>query len=241
MEFHIRCNAEDVSRYVFVPGDPERAQRIAEHFDTPRLVNDHRGLFVYTGTLAGVEMTVATTGMGGPTTAIVLEELGHLGADTFIRVGSCGTLQPDITCGDIIVATGTYRGGGTSRDYLPLPFPAVADFNVTQALVEAASRSGTPIRLGLGIARDAFYGPRDPQLRERLTQAGVLSAEMESDTLFILASLRGWRAGALYACDGTATEVKPEWGAEAFRQGEKQAITLALQAMSAIAAADDKG
>ncbi|MFV2043652.1 MAG: nucleoside phosphorylase [Anaerolineales bacterium] len=239
MEFHIRCRAEDVSRYTFVPGDPDRARKVASNLDNARLVNDHRGLLVFTGQLAGVEMTVAATGMGGPTAAIVLEELGHLGADTFIRVGSCGTLQPDITCGDVIIATGTYRAGGTSHAYLPLPFPAVADFQVTQALAEEAKASGLPFRLGLGVARDAFYGPRDPDLRETLAQAGILSAEMESDTLFILSSLRGWRAGAIYACDGTATEVKPEWGIEAYQQGEQRAIEIALRAMSAIAAADD--
>ncbi|MEW5813965.1 MAG: nucleoside phosphorylase [Spirochaetota bacterium] len=238
MEFHIHCNPENIARYVFTPGDPERARKIAGRLEEARLISESRGYLVFTGSLKGFPMTVCATNMGGPTTAIALEELGHMGADTFIRIGSCGTLQDDITCGDVIIATGTYRGGGTSLAYLPMAFPAVADFSLTQALVQSAELSGLPYRLGLGIARDAFYGPQDPHLRDTLAGAGILSAEMESDTLFILASLRGWRAGAIYACDGTAAEVKPEWGAEAFRQGEKAAIEIALKAMLVIVASD---
>lgn len=238
MEFHIVCEPEDIARHVFVPGSPDRARRIAEHFEDSKLVTESRGYVVYTGNVKGARITVCSTNMGGPTTAIALEELAHMGADTFIRVGSCGTLQDDITCGDLVIATGTYRGGGTSLAYLPLAFPAVANFHITQALVSSAEKLNKSYHLGLGIARDAFYGPKDPEEKAALASAGILSAEMESDTLFILANLRGWRAGAIYTCDGTSTEVKPTWGEEAYKRGEGESIEIALDAMAAIAAAD---
>ncbi|MGC8787930.1 MAG: nucleoside phosphorylase, partial [Anaerolineae bacterium] len=140
MEFHIRCEAKDIARYVFVPGDHERAKKIAVHFDQAQLVSESRGYLVFTGMVDGIRMTVSSTGMGGPCAAICFEELGHLGADTFIRVGSCGTYQDHITCGDVIIATGSFRGGGTAHNYLPVSFPAVPNFEVTTALVKAAQK-----------------------------------------------------------------------------------------------------
>jgi uridine phosphorylase len=241
MEFHIRCQPEEIARYVFTPGSHARAKLIAEHFDEARLVSDSRGYMVYTGTVDGIRMTAASTAMGGPTTAIALEELGHMGADTFIRVGSCGTMQPYVECGDIIVSTGTFRAGGTANNYLPIEFPAVPDFYVTTALVEAAERLGVKVHVGLGSAGDAFYAPRrDPEMREVLRQSGIVSGEMESDTLYVLAALRGWRAGALYACDGTAGETKPEWCEGAFREGVVEEIRVAIEAMKEIARGDEE-
>jgi len=238
MEFHIRCDPKDIARYAFVPGSHDRAKKIAAHFDNPRLVSDSRGYLVYTGTVEGIPMTVSSTGMGGPTTAICIEELGHMGADTFIRVGSSGTLQDYVDCGDVIISTGTYRDGGTANAYLPLEFPAVPNFEVTTALVQAAHKLGLKVHTGLGSAGDAFYAPRDPSKRELLKQSGIVSGEMESDTLYIVAALRGWRAGALYANDGTSKETKPAWGEEAFRQGEENSILIAIEAMKTIALAD---
>ncbi len=238
MEFHIRCEPQDIARYVFVPGSHDRAQKIAAHFTDARLVNESRGYLVFTGLVDGIRMTVSSTGMGGPSTAICIEELGHLGADTMIRVGSCGTFQDYVTCGDVIISTGTYRDGGTANTYLPLEFPAVPDFSVTTALVNAARTLSLKAHVGLGSAGDAFYAPRDPSRRELLKQAGVVSGEMESDTLFVVAALRGWRTGALYTSDGTSKETKPAWGEEAFRQGEEHAILIAFEAMKQIALAD---
>lgn len=238
MEFHIRCDAQDIARYVFTPGSHTRAKKIAEHFDSARLVSDSRGYMVYTGTVEGIPMTVSSTGMGGPTTAICLEELGHMGADTLIRVGSCGTFQDYVDCGDVIISTGVFRGGGTAHNYLPVEFPAVPNFEVTTALVNAARELGLKVHVGLGAAVDTFYAPLDAAQTTLLQQAGVLSIEMESDTLFVLAALRGWRAAALFACDGTSTEIKPEWCEAAFRQGEENAIRIAIEAMKHIALAD---
>jgi uridine phosphorylase len=238
MEFHIRCEAKDIARYVFVPGDHERAKKIAAHFDHARLVSDTRGYLVFTGTVDGIPMTVASTGMGGPQAAICFEELGHLGADTFIRVGSCGTLQDDVPCGGVIIPTGVYRGGATGNQYLPPAFPALPNFQVLTALVEAAKRLGIKVHVGIGWTGDAFYVLPEPALIAKLKDAGVLSLDMETDTLFIVSSFRGWRAGSILANDGTSKEIKPAWGEELFRKGEEQAIRIALEAMKSIAQAD---
>jgi uridine phosphorylase len=238
MQFHIHCEAEEIARYAFVPGSHERARLMAAHLQDARLVSDSRGYLVYTGSYSGVRMTVSSTGMGGPTTAICIEELGRMGADTFIRVGSCGVFQDNATVGDVIVSTGTYRDGGTANGYLPIEFPAVANFYVTTALVEAAAALNLPVQVGLGTAGDAFYAPRDPAKREMLKTAGVLSVEMESDTLYIVAALRGWRAGALYTSDGTNKETKPVWGEAAYRQGEQNSIRIALEGMFRLARTD---
>lgn len=130
MEFHIKCEPEEVSRYVFCPGSQHRAKRIADHFDDMDLVSSERGIMVYTGTYKGVKMTSCGTGMGGPVVAISIEELANMGADTFIRVGSCGVFQDTQEPGDIIIASGTIRAGGTSRAYLPIEFPAVPTYAV---------------------------------------------------------------------------------------------------------------
>ena len=161
-----------------------------------------------------------------------------MGADTFIRVGSCGTRQEYVDCGDVIISTGIYRAGGTANNYLPVAFPAVPDFGVTTALVEAAKRLGLKAHVGLGSAGDAFYAPRDESMRDMMTQAGIVSGEMESDTLFVIAAVRGWRAGALFACDGTAALTKPEWCDEAFKQGQIDALRIGIEAMKNIALAD---
>jgi uridine phosphorylase len=238
MEYHIRCDPQEIAPYVFVPGSHDRARKIAAHFDTFHPVSESRGYLVYSGTVAGIAMTVSSTGMGGPTTAICLEELGHMGANTFIRVGSCGTYQKYVTCGDVIISTGTFRDGGTANLYLPIEFPAVPDFAVTTALVDAGRRLGYKAFVGLGSAGDAFYAPKDPARRELLRQSGVVTMEMESDTLYVLAALRGWRAGMINTSDGTSTETKPTWGEDAFRQGEENAICIAIEAMKALALAD---
>lgn len=238
MEFHIQCDPKDISRYVFCPGDQARAKKIADHFDGGTLVTASRGYAVYSGHYQGAFMTVCGTGMGGPTVAIALEELAHMGADTFIRVGSCGVFQPGQSVGDLIIASGTFRAGGTANAYLPLGFPAAPTFAVLRQLVEAAEALNIPYTVGVGIAGDAFYAPRDPHARQTLIDAGLVSVEMESDTLFIVGAFRRWRTGALFASDGTPTEVKPAWGETAFRQGEENAIRVALHAMRALARAD---
>lgn len=239
MEFHIRCKAEDIARYAFVPGDHSRAKKIAAQFDDAHLVTDSRGYQVYTGTVDGITMTVCSTGIGGPQVAMGIEELAHMGADTFMRVGSCGTFQDFVDVGDIIIPTGIYRAGATADNYLPAAFPAAPDFAILSALVEAAQMLDIEVHVGPGWSGDALYAPMDDAVAEKLTQAGVLSLGMESDTLFVVSNYREWRAGAIFASDGTAEEIKPAWGEEAFRKGEEQEISIAIEAMKQIALADE--
>lgn len=238
MEFHIKADPKDISRYCFTPGDHARARQIASNLENTRLVADSRGYLVFSGDYEGVWMTVCATGMGGPAVAIALEELAHMGANTFIRVGSCGAVQPNLGPGDVIISTGAVRLGGTANAYLPLHYPAVPTFEVTRALVDAAAELGVPVHLGVGASGDAFYAPKEG--REEMAKAHVLSVEMESDTLFIVGQYRGWRTGALFAADGTQTEIKPAWGEEAFRRGEENAIRIALRAMGKLALADQQ-
>lgn len=240
MEFHIKCEPDQVARYVFCPGDQRRAKRIADEFDAPELVSSERGIMVYTGTYKGIRMTSCGTGMGGPVVAICLEELANLGADTFIRVGSCGVFQDHQKPGDIIIASGTVRAGGTSLGYLPIEFPAVPTFSLLNTIVATAEQLGVPYQVGVGVASDAFYGPREAFEVDLLKKSGVVSIEMESDTLFIVGQYRGFRTGALYTSDGTNQEIKPEWGMENYYVGEENMIRIALEAMRAIAHADDR-
>jgi uridine phosphorylase len=238
MEFHIKCDPSEIARYVFVPGDHERAKKIADHFQDAYLVTDSRGYRVYTGTVDSTPMTAVSTGIGGPQVAMGIEELAHMGADTFIRVGSCGTLQDSVDVGDVIIPTGVFRGGATADRYLPPAFPAAPNWQMLNALVDAAEVLGIKAHVGVGWAGDAFYAPMDPALLAKLKQAGVLSLEMESDTLFVISNFRGWRAGAIFASDGSAQEIKPAWGETAFRRGEEQEIRIAIEAMKQIARAD---
>lgn len=238
MEWHIQCDPKEISRYVFCPGDQARARKIAAHLDDSTLVTDSRGYVVFSGRYKDVFMTVCGTGMGGPTVAIALEELAHMGADTFVRVGSCGVFQDGQKPGDVIIASGTFRAGGTANAYLPPSFPAVPTFAVLRELVQAAEALQIPHTVGVGVAGDAFYAPREPGSGDLFKTAGLVSVEMESDTLFVVGAYRGWRTGALYASDGAPGVIKPEWGEADYRRGEQQIIQIGLEAMWQLAQKD---
>lgn len=238
MEWHIKCDASEIARYVFCPGDHERARKIAEAFDHMRLVSESRGYTVLSGEYRGIPMTVCGTGMGGPAVAIGLEELAHMGADTFIRVGSCGVLQEGQAPGDVIIASGTVRLGGTGGNYLPLAYPAVPSFPVLRRLVESAEELKIPSTVGVGAAGDAFYAPRDTPDGLKMKDNGLVFIEMESDTLFIVGQLRHWRTGALFISDGAPGITKPVSGEAAYHAGEQNAIRIALNAMWKIAQED---
>lgn len=162
----------------------------------------------------------------------------HLGADTFIRVSSCGVFQEGQKPGDVIAASGTVQAGGTTNAYLPPIFPAVPTFSVLRSLVEAGEELNIPVTVGVGIAGDAFYAPRDTEQSAQIKNAGLVFVEMESDTLFIVGAVRGWRTGAIFTSDGAPGMIKPEWGEADFRRGEMDAIHIALQAMWKIAQKD---
>ena len=130
IQFHIKCGPEDVGGYCILPGDPGRCAAIARHMENPVFVGSNREYMIYTGTLEGEKVSVVSTGIGGPSAAIAMEELANLGVHTFIRVGTCGGIDLDVLCGDLVVASGAVRMDGTSREYAPTEYPAVPDFQV---------------------------------------------------------------------------------------------------------------
>ena len=207
-QFHIRCGAGDVGRYCLLPGDPGRCERIAARLDDPHFVSSNREFTVYTGSLLGETVSVCSTGIGGPSASIAMEELHNIGADTFIRVGTCGGIDLDVRAGDLVIATGAVRYEHTSREYAPIEFPAVADFSVTRALTDAAAASGRRYTVGVVQCKDSFYGQHDPgrmpvaaELTEKWEawkRLGVKASEMESAALFVVAAALGCRCGACF-------------------------------------------
>jgi uridine phosphorylase len=198
---HIMCGVGDVARYVLLPGDPARVERIAGFLDEAREVASYRGYVTYTGRAGGVDISACSTGIGCPSAAIAMEELMRIGADTFIRVGTTGALVPGLDSGDIVVATGAVRCEGTSRTYVPLEYPAVASYEVVNALLRAANELGVKVHPGIILSSDAFYGGNEEVMR-RFGEANVLAIEMESSLMFTLASVRGTRAGSICTVDG---------------------------------------
>ena len=207
-QFHIRCVEGDVGRYVILPGDPGRCESIAKLFDNPVHVGMNREYNIYTGTLLGEKVSVCSTGIGGPSAAIAMEELHNIGVDTFIRVGTCGGIAMDVLPGDVIVATGAVRYEHTSLEYAPIEFPAVPDFGITAALKEAGESLGYRTHVGVVQCKDSFYGQHSPekspvsyellQKWESWKRLGVKASEMESAALFVVAAALGIRCGSCF-------------------------------------------
>ena len=207
-QFHIACAQGDIGRYCILPGDPGRVPAIAALFDDAKQIAYNREFNVWTGTLLGEKVTACSTGIGGPSASIAMEELHKCGADTFIRTGTCGGIALDVQSGDVVVATGAIRYEHTSREYAPIEFPAVADFQVTNALVEATKKLGFPLHTGIVQCKDSFYGQHDPaaspvyyelqQKWESWKRLGVLAGEMESAALFVVAAALGCRCGSCF-------------------------------------------
>jgi uridine phosphorylase len=206
-QFHIHCVEGDVGRYVILPGDPGRRAAIAALFDDARHVGQNREYNIYTGTLLGEKVSVCSTGIGGPSASIAMEELHNIGADTFIRTGTCGGINLKVRSGDIVVATGAIRFEHTSREYAPLEYPAVANLDVTIALRDAALALGKTTHVGVVQCKDAFYGQHSPNKMpvsyellnkwEAWKKLGVLASEMESAALFIAGSFLRVRVGTV--------------------------------------------
>lgn len=214
-EYHTHLKHEDIGRYVILPGDPGRCEKIAQRLDHAVFVTSNREYTTYTGSVAGERVTVTSTGIGGPSAAIAMEELIACGADTFLRVGTAGGMQKDILGGDIVIATGAIRMEGTGREYAPIEFPAVPDFAVTNALQEASNALGNRTHLGIVHCKDSFFGqhapasmPIGPELERKWTawlQCGALASEMESAALFVVAAVRKVRAGTVLLVLGNQT------------------------------------
>jgi uridine phosphorylase len=207
-QYHTGVGPGDIGEYVILPGDPKRCAKIAEHFDNPVLVADSREYVTYTGYLDGVKVSVTSTGIGGPSAAIAIEELAKSGAHTFIRVGTCGGMQTEVCGGDLVIATGAVRMEGTSKEYAPIEYPAVADINITNALISAANKLGIKNHVGVVQCKDSFFGQHEPEVMpvsyelENKWQAwirmGCLASEMESAALFIAGSFLRVRVGSCF-------------------------------------------
>lgn len=207
-QYHIQVAKGEVGRYVIMPGDPKRCVKIAQYFDDPVLVADNREYITYTGTLDGVKVSVTSTGIGGPSASIAMEELYRCGADTFVRIGTCGGMQTEVKSGDVVIATGAIRMEGTSKEYAPIEYPAVADLDVTNALVAAAKQKNFTHHTGVVQCKDAFYGQHEPETKpvsyellnkwEAWKRLGCLASEMESAALFVVGNYLRVRVGSIF-------------------------------------------
>ena len=206
--YHTQTAVGEVGRYVILPGDPKRCASIAKYFDDAHLVADSREFITYTGTLLGEKVSVCSTGIGGASASIAMEELVQCGADTFVRVGTCGGMDLDVKGGDIVVATGAIRMEGTSKEYAPIEFPAVANLDVVNALVSSAEKLGANCHTGVVECKDSFYGQHSPETKpvsyelenkwEAWLRLGTLASEMESAALFVVASYLKVRCGSTF-------------------------------------------
>lgn len=207
-QYHIALKKGDVGKYVILPGDPKRCEKIAQYFENPQLMGDNREYVTYTGYLNGEKVSVTSTGIGGPSAAIAIEELSKIGADTFIRVGTCGGMDIDVKGGDIVVATGAIRMEGTSREYAPIEFPAVPNFEIVNALVDSAKSLDYSYHTGIVQCKDSFYGQHNPETKpvsyellnkwEAWKRLGCLASEMESAALYVVGSYLKVRVGSVF-------------------------------------------
>ena len=208
LQYHIGLKEGDVGEYVILPGDPKRCEKIAKYFDDAKLVADRREFTTYTGYLNGVKVSVTSTGIGGPSASIAMEELVKVGAKYFIRVGTCGGVDLDVKSGDLVIATGAIRMEGTSKEYAPIEFPAVANYDIVTALINSAKKLNLPYHVGVVECKDSFYGQHSPELMpvnyelqnkwNAWLKLGCLASEMESAALFIVASYLKVKVGSIF-------------------------------------------
>ncbi len=237
LQYHVSLKPGDISRYVLLPGDPDRVEKISKLWDSRKAVGKHREYLTHTGYYKGVRITACSTGIGSPAAAIAVEELANIGADTLIRVGSTGSIQPEIRLGDLIITTAAVRLEGTTRQYVRIEYPAVASYEVVAALVEAAETLGYRYHVGITATTDSFYcGQARPGYKgywqswmeniiPDLQRAKVLNFEMEAAAILTLASLYGLRAGAV--CTVYADRVRNKFQVK----GEKEAAQVACEAV----------
>lgn len=215
---HLGISANDIGEYVILPGNPKRCQKIASYFDDAKLVADFREYVTYTGYLNDVKVSVTSTGIGGPSAAIALEELVKAGAKYFIRVGTCGGMDINVKGGDLIIATSAIRNEGTSKEYAPIEFPAVANYEMVNSLVEAAKKLVKNYHVGVVHCKDSFYGqieagrmPIASELNNKWhawLELGCLGSEMESAALFTVANYLKVKAGTVLLVAANQERVK---------------------------------
>ena len=207
VQYHTHTSSDMVGEYVILPGDPGRCEKIASLLDDARLMAVNREFTTYTGMLDGVRVSVSSTGIGGPSASIAMEELYRCGARTFIRIGTCGGMQTDIMGGDLVIASGAIRMEGTSKEYAPIEYPAVADITVVNALMQAAENLKYPYHVGVVECKDSFYGQQEPEKKpvgyellnkwDAWIKCGALASEMESAAMYIVGSTLRVRVGTV--------------------------------------------
>ena len=207
-QYHTGVGPEDIGKYVIMPGNPKRCAKIAEHFDNPQLMADVREYVTYTGYLDGERVSVTSTGIGGPSAAIAINELAKSGAHTFVRIGTCGGMQEEVMGGDVVIATGAVRMEGTSREFAPIEYPAVPDIDVVNALRDSARQMKVPHHVGVVQCKDSFFGQHEPEVMpvapellyrwEAYKKMGCLASEMESAALFTAGAYLKVRVGSCF-------------------------------------------
>jgi len=204
-QYHIRVKLGEIGKYVLLPGDPARSNRVAKYLDGAEMVANHREHRTFTGFYKGIKISVTSTGMGCPSAAIAAEELINVGAECLIRIGSTGALQPKLKIGDLIISTGSMKNEGTSKFYVPEQFPAVPDFELTRALIDTTAEMkdelGYNYYYGINATDDAFYG-EDEKWIKKLSDLGVINVEMESSAIYTVAHIRKKRAAMISAVSG---------------------------------------
>lgn len=237
---HIRCTEEDAALYAILPGDPQRVDRIKEYLTDAKDIAFNREHKSVSGYYKGVKVMAVSTGMGGPSTAIAIEELAHIGVKAMIRIGSCGALREGIRLGDLVIVNGAVRDDGASKSYVDSIFPAIPDTELLFDVIEAAKEQGFPYHVGIGRSHDALYAEAKGDLNELWGSRGVLGSDMETATLFVVGGLRGVKTASIL---NNVVEVKGNLkdeinsyvdGASAVAEGEKREILTALEAMVAL-------
>lgn len=248
-QYHIGLKEGDVGKYVILPGDPKRCKKIAEYFDDAKLVADNREYTTYTGYLCGEKVSVTSTGIGGPSASIAMEELVNVGANTFIRVGTCGGIDLDVKGGDVVIATGAIRMEGTSKEYAPVEYPAIANLDIVNSLVSAANALGYEKHVGVVQCKDSFYGQHNPdrmpvsyELTEKWEawrRMGCLASEMESAALFIVASFLRVKVGSVFLVVANQEREKQNLENTVVHDTEK-AIKTAIEAIKILISNEKK-
>jgi len=238
VQYHIQMKEGDVADFVILPGDPGRVETIANHFDTAEVVAHNREYKTMTGKYKGRSVSVTSTGIGCPSTAIAVEELANIGAKTFVRMGTSGAMQDFTRVGDKVIATGAVRYEGTSVQYMPIEFPAVASHDMVTALVNSASDAKLNYHTGIVQSKDSFYGqhsPEDMPIASELLQkwdawikGGVLCSEMEAATLFVVGSYRKLRTGAVLLVAGDQARGE-SLTTEEYQQNMTESINMILE------------
>lgn len=237
-QYHVHLNPGDVGKYVLLPGDPARSDRVAKYLDNPVFVAQNREYRTFTGTYKGVRISVTSTGIGCPSASIAVEELANIGVENFIRIGSSAALREGIRMGDLLISCGSMKNEGTSRFYVPDGFPAVPDFELTRALVDTArrmqSKLGCNVHMGICASDDSFYGESKEWI-EKLAGLGVMNVEMESSAIFTAALMRHTRAASICAVSGNLItgEVVYETENTGLVKGWDREIQVVLEAIVA--------